>query len=55
MVVVILEVVVVVSDVLSSQAVIKKYSCHLGCYAMQPGKYLPSSTLRTATAVSPGY
>jgi len=53
-VVVILEV-VVVADVLSSQAVIMKYYCHLGCDAMQPGKYLPSSILRIETTVSPGY
>ena len=52
--VVILEV-VVVADVLSSQAVIMKYYCHLGCDAMQPGKYLPSSILRIETTVSPGY
>jgi len=46
---------VVVADVLSSQAVIMKYYCHLGCDAMQPGKYLASSILRIETAVSPIY
>jgi hypothetical protein len=54
-VVVVVVVVVVVAAVLSSQIVIMEYYCHLGCDAMQPGKYLPSSILRIETAVSPGY
>jgi hypothetical protein len=48
-------VVVVVAAVISSQAVIMIYYCHLGCDAMQPGRYLPFSILRIETAVSPGY